>query len=223
MASLLWSLVIGTPLASASSFSQLDRQLRQKPARFIRSMFWTSVRERRCATRRRKAAASSSVLVLSSIVMTCFRCFLRHSASARRTRPDKRLPLLDGGLSQIFPYRDANSAADAVDWSGSGPNGPHAPSPVDDAAALTRNRQQFDIASWNDRKRIVSTRRIVQAQGRRIIAGHVVRRDVSLERLGRSRLPPVQQHLEPGRDCAWLQGRRGVDHGRLVERVLPKL
>src|SRR3974377_2370133 len=110
MASLLWSLVIGTPLASASSFSQLDRQLRQKPARFIRSMFWTSVRERRCATRRRKAAASSSVLVLSSIDFTSFRCFF---AGRRRSPADtsrQRLLFLDGGLSQIFPYRDANSA-----------------------------------------------------------------------------------------------------------------
>src|SRR5947199_10637397 len=61
---------MSAPRASASSLSQLDRQLRQKPARFIRSMFWTSVRERRCSTRRRKTAASSSVLVLSSIVMT---------------------------------------------------------------------------------------------------------------------------------------------------------
>src|SRR5947199_411637 len=57
------------PLASAASFSQLERQLRQKPARFIRSMFWTSVRARRCSTRRRNTAASSSVRVLSSGIM----------------------------------------------------------------------------------------------------------------------------------------------------------
>src|ERR1700687_1812210 len=61
---------MSAPLASASSLSQLDRQLRQKPATFIRSMFWTSSRERRCPTRRRKWGGSSSVLVLSSIVMT---------------------------------------------------------------------------------------------------------------------------------------------------------
>src|ERR1035437_4352058 len=41
-------------------------QLRQKPARFIRSIFCTSVRSRRCATSRRNAAASSSVRVFSS-------------------------------------------------------------------------------------------------------------------------------------------------------------
>src|SRR3954471_15663548 len=67
-----------TPLASASSFIQFDRQLRQKPARFIRSMFWTSVRARRCSTRRRKTAASSSVLVLSSIVMVVIPRFGEH-------------------------------------------------------------------------------------------------------------------------------------------------
>src|ERR1700719_5241554 len=66
---------IAAPLASASSLSQFDRQLRQKPARFIRSIFCTSVRERRCSTRRRKAAASSSVLVLSSIVMAIISLF----------------------------------------------------------------------------------------------------------------------------------------------------
>src|SRR5512132_2306065 len=47
--------------------THLARQLRQKPARFIRSMFWTSVRRRRCSMSPRKAAASTSVLVLSSI------------------------------------------------------------------------------------------------------------------------------------------------------------
>src|SRR5688572_18725926 len=48
------------PLPLAASRYQLERQLRQKPARFIRSMFCTSVRSRRCSTRRRKAAASKS-------------------------------------------------------------------------------------------------------------------------------------------------------------------
>src|SRR3569832_466976 len=51
-----------TPSASAASRYQLDRQLRQKPARFIRSMFWTSPRSRKCCTSRRKAAASKSRL-----------------------------------------------------------------------------------------------------------------------------------------------------------------
>src|SRR5438270_794688 len=55
------------PVALASARYHFDRQLRQKPARFIKSMFWTSVRSRRCSTRRRKVAASSSVRVLSSI------------------------------------------------------------------------------------------------------------------------------------------------------------
>src|SRR5712672_994955 len=58
---------ISMPRAPASSRYQRDRQLRQKPAKFIRSMFCTSVRSCRCATRRRKAAASSSVRVLSSM------------------------------------------------------------------------------------------------------------------------------------------------------------
>ena len=57
----------GTPRSSAASLSQFERQLRQKPARFIKSMFWTSVRSRRCSTSRRKAAASSSVLIARSI------------------------------------------------------------------------------------------------------------------------------------------------------------
>src|SRR5262249_16203864 len=66
----LWSLVSATPLASAASFIQLPRQLRQKPARFIRSMFCTSVRARRCSTSRRNTAASSSVWVLLSRAIT---------------------------------------------------------------------------------------------------------------------------------------------------------
>src|SRR6185295_7106350 len=58
---------MGRPFSSAASFIQFDRQLRQKPARFIMSMFCTSVRDRRCSTSRRYTAASSSVRVLSSI------------------------------------------------------------------------------------------------------------------------------------------------------------
>src|SRR5579875_370929 len=58
------------PRSSALSRYQRDRQLRQKPARFIRSRFCTSVRSRKCATSLRKAPASSSVRVLASISMT---------------------------------------------------------------------------------------------------------------------------------------------------------
>src|SRR6516165_12571756 len=58
------------PRSSASARYHFDRQFRQKPARFIRSMFWTSVRSRRCSTRRRKVAASSSMRVLSSIAIS---------------------------------------------------------------------------------------------------------------------------------------------------------
>ena len=36
-------------------------------------------------------------------------------------------------------------------------------------------------------------------------------------------LPPLQQHLEPGRHRARLQGCRGLDHRGLVERVLAQL
>src|SRR4029077_14012473 len=62
------------PRVPAASRYQRDRQLRQKPARFIRSRFCTSVRSRRCCTRRRKDAASSSVVVLSSIALSVAGC-----------------------------------------------------------------------------------------------------------------------------------------------------
>src|SRR4051812_15229078 len=97
IASRLSSLVIDVPLASAASLSQFDRQLRQKPARFIRSMFCTSLRERRCSTRRRNTAASSSVLVLSSVVMPM--------ALSRTQEVD-----IKWDLSQILPYRSAKTA-----------------------------------------------------------------------------------------------------------------
>src|SRR5215510_6740431 len=86
-ASRLSSLLSATPLASAASFIQLDRQLRQKPARFIRSMFCTSVRPRRCSTSRRNTAASSSVRVLSSRSMI--------DSSLRLHPEDKKHPLED--------------------------------------------------------------------------------------------------------------------------------
>src|SRR6185436_4917835 len=66
----------------AASFIQLPRQLRQKPARFIRSMFCTSVRERRCSTSRRNTAASSSVWVFGSSGMGIF---LDNRAEDRRS------------------------------------------------------------------------------------------------------------------------------------------
>jgi len=53
----------GNAVSAAASWYQLDRQLRQNPARFMRSMFCTSVRSRKCATSRRNAAASSCVAV----------------------------------------------------------------------------------------------------------------------------------------------------------------
>src|ERR1700716_1897088 len=87
---------MSAPLASAAPLSQFDRQLRQKPARFIRSMFWTSVRERRCSTRRRNTAASSSVLVLSSGVMAMISLFAQEFD-------------IKWDLSQILPYRSAKT------------------------------------------------------------------------------------------------------------------
>src|SRR6185295_8107447 len=76
----LWSLLMARPFSSAASFIQFDRQLRQKPARFIMSMFCTSVRLRRCSTRRRYTAASSSVRVLSSMTGSYGETQDRHNA-----------------------------------------------------------------------------------------------------------------------------------------------
>src|SRR5690349_2863364 len=57
------SLLITTPRSAAASRYQSARQLRQKPARIIRSMFCTSGRfSLRWESKRRKAAASSSVV-----------------------------------------------------------------------------------------------------------------------------------------------------------------
>src|SRR6202047_784303 len=118
---------MAAPWASAASLSQLDRQLRQKAARFIRSMFWTSVRERRCSTRRRKTAASSSVLVLSSIVMTRSRYFAHNTA-------------IKWGTVTDFPYRKAN--LNLRRQNSGDPHGLKAPPwPVDSHGALARNRQ----------------------------------------------------------------------------------
>src|SRR5579859_6017051 len=55
------------PFSAAASRYQSPRQLRQKPAMAIMSMFCTSVRWRRCATRRRNTAASSASWVWLSI------------------------------------------------------------------------------------------------------------------------------------------------------------
>ena len=46
--------------ASAASFSQLERQFRQNPARFISSMFCTSARARSTPAPTRGGAAASS-------------------------------------------------------------------------------------------------------------------------------------------------------------------
>ena len=46
---------------------------------------------------------------------------------------------------------------------------------------------------------------------------------VPVEQSGGGRFPSLQQHLEPGRHRARLQGRRGLDHRGLVERVLAQL
>src|SRR5258705_12330630 len=51
----------GMSRSAAASWYQFDKQFLQKPARFIRSTFWTSVRARRCSSSLRKAAASKSV------------------------------------------------------------------------------------------------------------------------------------------------------------------
>src|SRR4026209_2051551 len=67
MISLASSLLSDTPLAAAASWYQFPRQLRQKPASSMRSIFCTSLRSRKCSTRRRNAAASSSVRICSSI------------------------------------------------------------------------------------------------------------------------------------------------------------
>ena len=58
-------LVVGQsrPRSPAAARYHFERQLRQKPARFIRSMFCTSGCARRCSTSVRNAAASSSVRV----------------------------------------------------------------------------------------------------------------------------------------------------------------
>src|SRR5437868_14050063 len=137
----LSSLLIGTPAASAASFIQLDRQLRQNPARFIRSIFWTSVRERRCSTRRRNAAASSSVLVLSSIAMTALQLFW---AGYR----------LLGGTCHRFCHIEAQRELGWRNFGGSLPE--NADSGVDSSRRVTRNRQRIDIASLNDPNRFPS-------------------------------------------------------------------
>src|SRR5205823_1093852 len=77
------------PLPSAASRYQRDRQLRQNPARFIRSMFCTSVRSRRCATSVRNAAASSSVRVLSSIGFSIGTSFVEGLCSIGRGRVER--------------------------------------------------------------------------------------------------------------------------------------
>ena len=74
------------PRASAASRYQRLRQFRQKPARFMRSMFCTSLRSRRCATRARKAAASSSVRVAGSSISAVMDVSYAVGQMARRAR-----------------------------------------------------------------------------------------------------------------------------------------
>ena len=47
--------------------------------------------------------------------------------------------------------------------------------------------------------------------------------DVPVEQSRGGGFPSLQQHLEPGRHCARLQGCRGLDHRGLVERLLADL
>src|SRR5690606_20512377 len=79
------SLSRSAPAALAASRYQFDRQLRQKPARFIMSMFCTSVRSRRCCTSRRKAAASKS---------RCWSLLRSVTAAPPSNRPAARTELL---------------------------------------------------------------------------------------------------------------------------------
>src|SRR5690349_8629091 len=106
-ASRLSSLVMARPRASASSFSQLERQLRQKPARFIKSIFWTSVRARKCSSRRLKAAASSSVVVLSLIAIVIFPPLQNRSICGPPSQilPDRVSKRHGGGKSDIRSER----------------------------------------------------------------------------------------------------------------------
>src|SRR5262249_27165315 len=103
-ASRLSSLPSATPDLSASSFIQFDRQLRQKPARFIRSMFCTAVRLRRCSTTRRKTAASRPGRVLSSRAMICLpaRVPAKWSPVRRKGHAPTRLDLNIGRYPGAF-------------------------------------------------------------------------------------------------------------------------
>src|ERR1700720_3217118 len=109
MSSRLSSLESGTRRASAASFIQFDRQLRQNPARFIRSRFCTSACARRCSTRRRKAAASSSVRVLSSSAMAASfhqeirgaSCSLENSHCPTYFPAAEYPPLQGGGIAEL--------------------------------------------------------------------------------------------------------------------------
>src|SRR5690606_37479940 len=72
------------PFSFAASTYHLLRQLRQKPARIIRSMFCTSLRSSKCRSSLRNTAASSSVLARSSIPA------VPPSCSGRRFAPSAR-------------------------------------------------------------------------------------------------------------------------------------
>src|SRR5213075_3274797 len=76
MASRLSSLLISAPRASASSLSQFDRQLRQKPARFIRAMFWTSVGAR-------TDVQNIDLMNLAGFCRNCLSNWLKEEADAK--------------------------------------------------------------------------------------------------------------------------------------------
>src|SRR5689334_14955320 len=90
-----------TPRSCAAARYHFERQLRQKPARFIRSMFCTSLLSRRCSTRRRNAAASSSVRVASSKGGTAMSVLLRPLHGAP-----------DGASPYSRPPRDCRTPAE---------------------------------------------------------------------------------------------------------------
>ena len=82
----------------------------------------------------------------------------------------------------------------------------------------------IDIASLNDPEQIPHRPNPFPA---RLAAGLMpalaFAAAVPVERFGGGGLSSLQQHLEPGRHRARLQGCRGLDHRGLVERVLAKL
>ena len=84
----------------------------RSPARFIMSMFCTSVRSRRCSTRRRNAAASSSVRVLSSICGAVMTGLLSTGLKMARPAPLRHTPArADGRRAKPMVWDDARARA----------------------------------------------------------------------------------------------------------------